>query len=192
MNGENTVDMGDIAELANSLMYDLDGSYMISGALSKGLMLVLIVGGGLIALKIIMKATQKALKKSPTDELVEHFILKLIKVLGIVVIVVTGLSYMGVPMSTFVAILGTVGVAAALAWKDVLSNFAGGVLVLINRPFKKGDYIDDMTIKGTVEKVDLFFTTLTSDEGHTIIMPNSHLANTTIINQKEKPKKNIE
>lgn len=152
----------------------------------KVLIPVIIIAVGMALTKTFMRVADTSMQKGKIDELLRLFAVKMIKMLCIVLIAMTVLAALGVPTTSFIAVIGSVGVATALAWKDVLANFAGGVLLLINRPFDKGDYIDDLQVKGTVERVDLFFSTLKSDEGQTVIIPNNRLANTTIINHRKK------
>lgn len=152
----------------------------------KVLVPIVIIAAGMVLTKAFMRLTDTSMQKAKVDELLRLFTVKIIKMLCLVLIVMTVLAVLGVPTTSFIAVIGSVGIATALAWRDVLANFAGGVLLLINRPFDKGDYIDDLQVKGTVERVDLFFSTLRSDEGQTVIIPNNRLANTTIINHHQK------
>jgi small conductance mechanosensitive channel len=97
-------------------------------------------------------------------------------------VLITSLSYAGIPVSAFLAALGAAGVAVALALKDSLGNFAGGILIILSKPFKKGDYIEDYQTAGQVERIDLLYTTLLTFDNKVITIPNGKLANSTIVN----------
>ena len=139
-------------------MLDLEGKAGQYIELAIGTAAIIIVG--LIIIKLALKITRKALVKTTLDGAMYKFVLNVIKaVLGVVLIVVS-LGYLKVPTAPLVTVLGAGGAAIALALKDSLGNIAGGIIILANKPFKKGDVIDVAGTSGIVESIDLFVTTL--------------------------------
>lgn len=173
-------------ERISDLWLQVMGNPVLAFLAVKILIPLLIIAAGMIVIKVLVGATEKSMQKAGLDELIRHFLIKLIKMGCIVLIAMTVLALLGVPTTSFVAVIGSVGVAMALACKDALTNFVGGVTLLFNHPFCKGDYIDDLQVKGTVEKVDLFYSILRAEDGCRIIVPNGRLVNTTIINHGAK------
>lgn len=137
---------------------------------------------GYIVIRILCSVIRRALIRSKLDEVLYAFILNCIRVLLWILVIMTALPYMGLDIKAFLTALGAAGVAVALALKDSLGNFAGGVLIIISKPFKKGDYIEDYQTAGQVEKIDLLYTTLITFDNKIITIPNGKLANSTIVN----------
>ncbi|HYE67894.1 MAG TPA: mechanosensitive ion channel family protein [Anaerovoracaceae bacterium] len=137
---------------------------------------------GYIVISILCRIIRKALDKSKLDEVLHTFIINCIKIVLWIMVLITSLSYAGIPVSAFLAALGAAGVAVALALKDSLGNFAGGILIILSKPFKKGDYIEDYQTAGQVERIDLLYTTLLTFDNKVITIPNGKLANSTIVN----------
>jgi len=141
-----------------------------------------IILAGYIIINILCRIIRKALDKSKLDEVLHTFIINCIKIILWIMVLITSLSYAGIPISAFVTALGAAGIAVALALKDSLGNFAGGILIILSKPFKKGDYIEDYQTAGQVEKIDLLYTTLMTFDNKVITIPNGKLANSTIVN----------
>lgn len=143
-----------------------------------GLILLIIIG--LLILKVILHVMRKLLEKSKLDVLLYKFILNGIKALGIIILITMCLSMLGVQISTIVAVIGAAGAAIALALKDSLANIAGGVMIMVTKPFNKDDHIDIGEFSGKVKEIDLFITTLKTFDNKTITVPNG-LVNTSIL-----------
>lgn len=152
--------------------------------------LILLIGYILIC--ILTKILKRGLKKTKIDEVLHTFFLNCLKMLLWIMLLITALSYLGIPPTSFLTVLGAAGVAVALALKDSLSNFAGGILIIISKPFSKGDFIEDMEIAGKVEKIDLLYTTLMTFDNKVITIPNGKLANTTIVNYSREQKRRVD
>jgi small conductance mechanosensitive channel len=101
--------------------------------------------------------------------------------LGIIV-----LSILNVPMTSIVTIIGTMGVTIGLALKDSLSNVSGGFIILLNRPFKVGDYVEAVGITGTVEQIGIFYTTIVTSDNKTAHVPNGSITNSNVLNYSQK------
>ncbi|MBR6315754.1 MAG: mechanosensitive ion channel family protein [Lachnospiraceae bacterium] len=168
---------------------------------TKALSLGIRIGLALIALfvgiwliRIIRKIIKKSLQKAKVDEGVVQFTDSLLKVLLTVVLVMMIAVNFGVDAASVVAILGSVGVALSLAVQGSLSNFAGGVLILLFKPFKIGDLIkeDGHGNMGVVTEITLFYTKLLTMEKHVIILPNGNLANTSLVNYTSTPYRRLD
>ena len=144
--------------------------------------LVFIIGVQLI--KIIRKIVKKSLQRANAEIGVTQFMDSFIKVVLYVLLIVTIAGGFGVDAASIVAVIGSAGVAIGLALQGSLSNFAGGVLILLLRPFKVGDYIieDSNKNEGTVQEIQLFYTKLATADNKIIVLPNGTLANTSLTN----------
>ena len=152
--------------------------------------LVLVIGG--IIMKLLLKILKEGLKRSKLDESLHTFIVTCARVFMWILIILTILGALDVPIASFVAVLGAAGAAIALALKDSLGNVAGGVLILVHTPFKKGDYIDDGDVTGSVESIGLFYTTLRTFDNTIITIPNGQLANDTVKNYSKEPTRRVD
>lgn len=154
------------------------------------LLLVFFVGRKLI--KWITKIVGKALEKSSVEESAENFLLSIVRVLLDIVLVMVLAGYLGVGGSSIVAVLGSAGLAIGLALQGSLANFAGGVLILILKPFAIGDYIIAEGSEGVVDSIDLFYTRLITADNKMVVIPNGSLTNSNITNVTNQPKRRVD
>lgn len=145
-----------------------------------GAILILILGR--IAAGIARKLVGRVLTRMKTDESIISFVRSLIYTLVIVFAVIAALSKFGVETASFVAILGAVGFAIGFALQGSLSNFAAGILVLVFKPYRIGDFIDAAGTMGTVKEIRLFNTILASPDNIKVIVPNSKIYGDVIKN----------
>lgn len=144
----------------------------------------------IIASKILKKITnvvQASLDKKNVDQIASHFILNIIKygiLTFIIISIITQLKI--VEVTSIAALVASAGVGISLAMQGALSNFAGGVLLLILRPFRKGDYIliPGANVEGVVEEIEIYYTTVRTILGETVKIPNSQLTNNSVVNRK--------
>jgi len=155
-----------------------------------GAILVLIVG--LWVIKLITRGTGKFLDKRSIDLSLKPFIKSMVSILLKVLLVISVLGMIGIEMTSFIAILGAAGLAVGLALSGTLQNFAGGVLILILKPFKVGDYIDTGSAKGSVFEIQIFNTILKTPDNVIIIIPNGGLINTVITNYSAQPRRRVD
>lgn len=139
---------------------------------------------GIQLIKLVRRIIRRALQKNNADVGVVQFLDSFIKVVLYVVMFFMAASQFGLDAASVVALLGSAGVAIGLALQGSLSNFAGGVLILLLKPFRVDDYIrvDNEGHEGTVKEIQLFYTKLTTPENHVVIIPNGSLANSNIMN----------
>lgn len=141
---------------------------------------VLIVGSWVV--KGITKGIEKAMAKSKMDESLRPFLLGMANMLLKVMLVISVLGMLGIEMTSFVAVLGAAGLAVGMALSGTLQNFAGGVMILLFKPFKKGHYIEAQGYSGTVSEIQIFNTILKTPDNKTIIIPNGGLSTGSMIN----------
>ncbi|SQF95819.1 MscS mechanosensitive ion channel [Paucimonas lemoignei] len=130
-----------------------------------------------------------ALRKA--DLALQGFISTLANVILKILLVVSVASMIGVETTSFVAAIGAAGLAIGLALQGSLANFAGGVLILLFRPFKIGDWIEAQGVAGTVDNIQIFHTVLRTGDNKTVIMPNGNLSNGIITNTNRQPTRKI-
>ncbi|SEQ57781.1 small conductance mechanosensitive channel [Lachnospiraceae bacterium NE2001] len=138
-------------------------------------------------LKKIIGTIEKRLDKRGVDQIASHFVLNLIKYGILTFVIITIITQLKiVEVASIAALIASAGVGISLAMQGALSNFAGGVLLLVLRPFKKGDYIviSSVNVEGVVEEIEIYYTTIRSILGETIKIPNSQLTNNSVINKQ--------
>ena len=146
-----------------------------------GVLAVLVVGW--IAINWFTTRLHNFFERVEFDEALETFLESLIGVLLKIVLIVIVVTMLGVQTTSLVAILGAMSLAVGLALQGSLANFAGGVLILIFKPFKVGDVIaTDSGYRGTVKEIQIFNTVLTSPTKETVILPNGQLSNNPLVN----------
>ncbi len=122
------------------------------------------------------------LKKREIDPSLRSFLRSLLGITLKILVVVSVMGMIGIPMTSFIAILGAAGLAIGLALSGTLQNFAGGILILIIKPFKVGDFIEAQSFMGTVEEIQIFNTILKTPDNIRIILPNGNLATGSMTN----------
>ncbi|MEQ9261831.1 MAG: mechanosensitive ion channel [Owenweeksia sp.] len=142
--------------------------------------IVLIIG--LWVIKRITRLIRKGMNKRNIDPSLQPFLLSIIGALLKVMLIISVASMVGVEMTSFVAVLGAAGLAVGLALQGSLSNFAGGVLILILKPFKVGDFIEAEGYSGTIREIQIFYTYMTTVQNQEIIIPNGELSNNPVKN----------
>lgn len=153
--------------------------------------LILFIGGKLI--NLLRKIVKKALQLKNTEVGVIQFLDVLIKYILSFCLIVIIAGFFGFQTTSLIALLGSAGVAFALALQGSLSNFTGGVLILLLKPFKIGDYIkeDNKGNEGTVIEIHLFYTKLQTVDDRIVILPNGTLANTSLTNVNLSPQRRL-
>lgn len=153
---------------------------------------VLIIVIGLKLIKFFAKRCEKAKWYRKIDKSVAHFIVSSLNVILKVLVFVSAALVLGVPATSFVAILTSAGVAIGLALQGSLSNFAGGLMILIFKPFRVGDYIESAEVSGTVSDISIFYTVLITPDNKTIHCPNGALSNTHVTNYSEQATRRVD
>lgn len=154
---------------------------LTNGAINLAIAIVIFVVGKWIASKV-QNTLEKLLRKRSVDEVLVDFLGTIVYALILIAAVIAAVDQMGIPATSFMAIIGAAGLAIGLALKDSLSNFASGVMLVLFRPFSKGDFVDAGGILGTVDEIHLVSTILTTPDNKQIIVPNSLMYSSAITN----------
>ena len=137
---------------------------------------------GCIVIKAIKKSIAKAEKVSKLDKTVQSFLRSLTSVLLYAVLTISVISILGIPMTSVIAVLASCGLAVGLSLQGALSNFAGGIMILVFKPFRVGDFIDSTGAVGTVREISIFYTTVITIDNKRITVPNGALMNSNVTN----------
>ncbi len=150
----------------------------------------LIVGNFVI--KAIVNGAGLAMDKSGLDLSLKPFLTGIARMLLKVMLVISVLGMVGIEMTSFIAILGAAGLAVGMALSGTLQNFAGGVMLLLFKPFKPGDYIDAQGYSGTVSEIQIFNTLLRTPDNKTIIIPNGGLSTSSMTNYSTEKTRRVD
>ncbi len=161
---------------------------MTAGIRLVGAVLIVIIG--FMVVNKVIKAIKKSKKTEKIEKSAVDFILSFSSVALKIIIALTAANYLGVPMTNMVAIIGSCGLAVGLALQGSLSNLAGGIMILIFKPCKDGDFISVNGLDGTVKEITILYTYLTTPDNKTVVIPNSTISNASITNySKEKTRR---
>lgn len=144
--------------------------------------------------KVLLKSLNKAMTLKNNDPLLVSFLSSLIKTVMHIILAFILIGIIGIRATSLVTILGTAGVAIGLALQGSLTNLASGILILFFKQVSKGDFISnvDKSIEGTVQSIHILYTTIQHVNGPIIVVPNSQIANTSIINYSKNPYRRLD
>ena len=164
---------------------------LTNGAINLVIAIVIFVVGKWIANRV-QKTLESLLRKRNVDDVLVDFLGTIASTLIIIVAVIAAVDQMGIPATSFMAVIGAAGLAIGLALKDSLSNFASGVMLVLFRPFTKGDFVDAGGIMGTVDEIHLVSTVLTTPDNKQIIVPNALMYGSAITNYSAKDTRRVD
>lgn len=170
----------------------LDNSGVIASHIFNFIIALVIFLVGKAVAKLISKAILKAFSKRNVDKAVGSFISSIVYAIVLAAAVLMALSQMGIQTTSFVAILGAAGLAVGLALQGSLSNFASGVLIILLRPFKAGDYVEAGGVAGSVRAIEIFSTTLVTPDNKVVIVPNSAITGGSITNYSAEATRRVD
>ena len=153
-------------------------------------LLILSIGWKLV--KRVVKIFNTILEKRNIDPTIGSFLDGVINISLKILLILIVMDYVGLKTSSLVALVGSAGLAVGLALQGSLTNFAGGVIILLIRPFNVGDLIDSGEHTGTVEKIGIFYTHLVTFDNKQILIPNGELANKSIVNYTSKDTRRVD
>ncbi|MBX2868110.1 MAG: mechanosensitive ion channel [Acidiferrobacterales bacterium] len=165
--------------------------YILPWSVNIVLAIIVLVVGRWIT-KRIVKFFRGVMERAEYDHMLINFLAATLQALLMIVVIVAALDRLGVATTSIVAVLGAAGVAVGLALQGSLQNFAAGIMILIFRPFRAGDYIEAGGSAGTVEKVGIFSTTMSSTDNKEVIVPNGNIYRDTITNYSARPTRRID
>jgi len=137
---------------------------------------------GRIVISIIVRGMSKAMQKNEVEKTLETFVCNLVRMALLIVVVIAAIGQLGIQTTSFIAIFGAAGLAVGLALQGSLSNFASGVLIVLFRPYKVGDFVEAAGIAGSVEQVQILTTILKTGDNKQVIVPNSQIMDSIITN----------
>lgn len=147
---------------------------------------------GIWVIKLLSNGIENILDKKEIDPSLKPFLKGLFSVLLKVLLFISILSTLGIEMTSFIAILGAVGLAIGMALSGTLQNFAGSVIILIFKPYKVGDVIEAQSYRGKVSEIHIFNTILKTPDNKTVIIPNGKLSNSPLINFSTEPLRRVD
>lgn len=156
---------------------------------STGIRLVIAIVLMIVTFKIVNVVTKrwyKRLQAKNADETLSRVGTQTIRIALKVIILVCLIGYVGIETASISAVIASLGIGISLAVQGTLSNFAGGVIIIVMRPFKIGDYITSNDQSGTVEDIKLFYTHIVTNDNKAVVIPNGTLANNVIVNASAK------
>lgn len=153
---------------------------------------ILVVVLGFWIVGVITRSFARMMDKSAIDISLRSFLRSLINIILKVLLVISVMSMIGIEMTSFVAILGAAGLAVGLALSGTLQNFAGGVMILMFKPYKVGDWIEAQGYSGSVSEIRIFSTILKTPDNKTIIIPNGGLATGSMINFSTEEQRRVD
>jgi len=177
------MDMNNLLDQFNNIVYTYGPKLL-------GAIAVLIIGNFVI--KLMMNSFSKMMDKSKTDSSLKPFLRSLVSILLKTMLVISALGMLGVEMTSFIAILGAAGLAVGLALSGTLQNFAGGVIILLFKPFKVGDYVEAQGHSGFVKEIQIFNTILLELDNKTVVIPNGPLSTGSMVNYSTEPTRRVD
>jgi len=153
-------------------------------------LIVFIVGRFIV--KLLCRLLKKVMDKRKMDETISGFLTSLLGAIGLTLVILSAVQTLGVETTSFVAILGAATLAIGFALQGSLGNFAAGVMLLIFRPFKQGDFVEVAGTSGTVESQAVFATTLKTPDNKRVIVPNSAITDGNITNYSAMPTRRVD
>ncbi|MCF7201908.1 mechanosensitive ion channel family protein [Pseudomonas oligotrophica] len=181
-------------ELNVDYLIDLSESWLplvLQYAGQLGLALITLALGWWL-INLVTTRVSRLLQRRQVDPMLHSFIGSLASVIFKVLLLVSVASMVGVETTSFIAAIGAAGLAIGLALQGSLANFAGGVLILVFRPFRVGEFIEAQGNSGTVDSIQIFHTILRTLDNKTVIMPNGSLSNGSIINYSRQSQRRVE
>jgi small conductance mechanosensitive channel len=147
---------------------------------------------GKMVISVIVRGLHKVMQRQEVDKTLETFVCNLVRMVLLVVVVIAAIGQIGIETTSFIAIFGAAGLAVGLALQGSLSNFAAGVLIVLFRPYRVGDFIEAAGINGVVEQVQILTTVLKTGDNKQIIVPNGQIMDSIITNYSAKDTRRVD
>ncbi|MEA2030911.1 MAG: mechanosensitive ion channel [candidate division Zixibacteria bacterium] len=155
-----------------------------------GAIAILVIGR--IVVGIIIRIIKRLMKRTSVDDTLTGFLTRLTYIVLMVFVLLAALSSLGVETTSFIAIIGAAGLAVGLALQGSLANFASGVMLIIFRPFKVGDFVKTGDVAGTIEIISIFNTVMKTPDNKEIIVPNGNITSGNITNYSAKETRRVD
>lgn len=151
---------------------------------------ILVVGG--VIIKFVIKKLRTGRLAQKADKTVHHFVVSFARISLYVILAVLVVATLGVDMASIVAVIGSVGLAISLAVQGTLSNLASGIMILVFKPFREGDYVETAGESGTVTEVGIFYTTLCTPDNKVVVVPNGTVTSEVLKNYSKNDTRRID
>lgn len=180
-----------IENIATSDTLDKVIEVLISFGFKLGIAILVFIAGKFI-IRSLHSWIRKIMVRRETDASLTSFVLSLVKITLYFILIVTVIGILGIETSSFLALFASAGVAVGLALSGTLQNFAGGVLILLLKPYKVGDFIEAQGFSGTVKEIQIFNTVINTPDNKAIIIPNGGLSTSSINNYSLEQRRRID
>lgn len=182
-------------EGANGIDWSAVWSTVLDWLTHTGIKIVIAIVVLLLSFAIINAVTKKIYKtcqKKNADETIARVTTQSVRIILKILVLVCLIAYLGFEIAAISAVISSIGIGISLAVQGTLGNFAGGVIIIVMRPFKIGDYITSNGVEGTVEDIKLFYTHIVTTDNKAIVIPNGTLANNVIVNASAKDTRRVD
>nr|WP_246624597.1 mechanosensitive ion channel domain-containing protein [Oceanobacter mangrovi] len=170
---------------------DIWSNYLLPWGTQIIIAILVFIIGRFIA-KLLLKGVNGALTKAKVDPILTNFVSTVLNALLLVLVIVISLSQLGLETASLITLLGAAGLAVGLALKDSLSHFAAGVMLILFRPFKVGDYVEVDGVAGSVDRITIFSTRLKTPDNRVVTVPNSNVFGNTMVNFSEESTRRLD
>ncbi|MBN7798470.1 mechanosensitive ion channel family protein [Parahaliea mediterranea] len=147
---------------------------------------------GRVVVGWLVSAVEKFMRKRGMDEVLVRFLSSIMRWVLLLFVVIAALSQLGIDTTSLIALLGAAGLAIGLALQGSLSNFAAGVMLIIFRPFTKGDFVEAAGASGVIDSINIFTTTLTTPDNKEVVVPNGAILSNNITNYSARPTRRVD
>jgi small conductance mechanosensitive channel len=186
-------------EAANNLAAGFDWNQILDLLKTQGVDLAINVAiaiaifyVGKLVVSLIVRGMRKVMQRQEVDKMLETFVSNLVRMVLMVVVIIAAIGQVGIQTTSFIAIFGAAGLAVGLALQGSLSNFAAGVLIVLFRPYKVGDFVEAAGIAGVVEQVQILTTVFKTGDNKQIIVPNGQIMDSIITNYSANDQRRVD
>ena len=172
-------------------VYDLIRTQGVELAINIAIAIVIFYVGKLVV-GILVRGVRKVMQRQEVDKTLETFVCNFLRIALMVIVIIAAISQVGIQTTSFIAIFGAAGLAVGLALQGSLSNFAAGVLIVLFRPYRVGDFVEAAGVAGTIEQVQILTTILKTPDNKQIIVPNSQIMDSIITNYSAKDTRRVD
>jgi len=170
---------------------DYLNTYIIPWGINLVMALLIFIIGKIIA-RLVSNGVRKLMEKAKVDDILSNFISNILYAALLVVVIIAALDRLGLDTSSVLAVFAAAGLAVGLALKDSLSNFAAGVMLIIFKPFKSGDFVETAGVAGIIETIRIFNTVMRTGDNREVTIPNSQIYSGTIVNFSARDTRRID
>ena len=186
-------------EDVNNIAAGFDWNHIVELVQTKGVALAINIAiaiaifyVGKLVVSLIVRGMRRVMRRQEVDKTLETFVTNLVRMVLMVVVIIAAIGQVGIQTTSFIAIFGAAGLAVGLALQGSLSNFAAGVLIVLFRPYKVGDFVEAAGIAGVVEQVQILTTVFKTGDNKQIIVPNGQVMDSIITNYSANDKRRVD